>query len=152
MEKYSFLLGYFDKQLLVIENLYQEVVSLDVAQYKDQIVFAFRTQQFYTAIEDLFKQIAKSFENHIEKTDKFHTELLLRMNTEIPKVRPAIISKESLSILDKIRSFRHFVRHAYNVELNKEELKLIQSRLKNEFSLVEKELSQFRSYLQKLSK
>lgn len=151
MDKYAILLGYFDKQIPLIERLYREVLSVDVSQYEKQIVFAFRTQQFYTALEDLFKQIAKSFENHIENMHNFHKELLVRMHTEIQKIRPAVISKQSLSILDKIRSFRHFVRHAYDVELDKKELELIQSRLRNEFPQVEKELSHFRTYLQQLS-
>jgi hypothetical protein len=73
------------------------------------------------------------------------------MNTEIPKIRPAVISKQSLSILEKIRSFRQFVQHAYVVELDKKELELIQSRLRNEFPQVERELSRFRAYLQQLS-
>ena len=151
MDKYSILLGYFDKQIPLINKLYQEVVNVDVSKYKEQLVFAFRTQQFYTAIEDLFKQIAKSFENHIENMSNFHKELLVRINMEIPNVRPSVISKPSLLLLDKIRSFRHFVRHAYDVELDKKELELIQNRLKSEFRHVEKDLNHFRAYLQELS-
>lgn len=151
MEKYAFLVGYFDKQFQTIKKLYKEIIDVDIRVYEKQFLFALRTQQFYTAIEDLFKQIAKSFENHIDTMTNFHKELLLRMNTEVPKIRPAVISKESLILLDKVRAFRHFVRHAYDCELDEKQLDLIQSKLQNDFSLVDGDLQKFRLYLQKLT-
>ena len=60
MEKYAILLGYFDKQ--------NEIIAVDLSVYEKQFLFAMRTQQFYTAIEDLFKQIAKSFVPESETT------------------------------------------------------------------------------------
>ena len=152
MERYSILLGYFDKQLALLKKLYNESVSVDVKIYDKRFLFAMRTQQFYTALEDLFKQIAKSFENHIEDLSSYHKELLVRLNTEIPKIRPAVISDKSLLLLDKIRAFRHFVRHAYDCELDENELAVIQKRLKNEFSDVKKELVVFKKFVQDLSK
>src|SRR5437870_13115138 len=109
-----------------------------------------KTQQLYTALEDLFKQIAKSFENHIEKLETFHKELLLRMNIEIPKMRPAVLSTKSLLLLDKIRSFRHFIRHAYDCELDVEQLRLIQRSMEQEFSGVLQDLQSFHGYVQGL--
>jgi hypothetical protein len=72
MEKYAILLGYFDKQLPFVKKLYDEVVIVDVSIYDKRFLFAMRVQQLYTAIEDLFKQIAKSFENHIENMSNFY--------------------------------------------------------------------------------
>ncbi len=151
MEKYAILLGYFDKQLSLIKRLYNEITTADISIYDKRFFFALRTQQFYTAIEDLFKQIAKSFENHIENMNNFHKEMLTRMNTEVPKIRPAIISKESLVLLDKVRAFRHFIRHAYDCELDESELKIIQNKLINEYPHVEKDLTTFRIYIKKLA-
>lgn len=101
MEKYSILLGYFDKQLVFVNRLYQEIGSVDVSNYESRFLFAMRVQQLYTALEDHLKQIAKSFENHIDIMINFHKELLMRMNTEVPKIRPAVISQESFLFLDK---------------------------------------------------
>ena len=151
MEKYAVLIGYFDKQIAFINKIYEEIIAVDVSIYDKQFLFAMRTQQFYTAIEDLFKQIAKSFENHIESMSNFHREMLARMNTEIPKIRPAVISNPSFVLLDKIRAFRHFIRHAYDTELDVNELLLIQNKLKVEFPLVQNDLKQFRQFVQKLS-
>ncbi len=151
MDKYAILLGYFDKQLKVIDRLYAEITSSDISIFEMRYVFALKTQQFYTAIEDLLKQIAKAFENHIDKMESFHKELLARMNTEIPNIRPALLSNKSLLLLDKVRAFRHFVRHAYDCELDTQELRIIQNKLKDEFSFVQNDLGIFREFIVTLS-
>ena len=151
MEQYALLLGYFDKQIPIIKRLYDEIIDVDLKIYDKQYLFAMKTQQFYTAIEDLFKQIAKSFENHIENMSNFHKEILARMNIEVPKIRPAVISNQSLILLDNVRTFRHFIRHAYDCDLDMEKLQVIQNKLIKEYKCVEKDLHNFRSYLKKLS-
>lgn len=152
MEKYAILLGYFDKQLIFVKKLQDEVILVDLSIYDKRFLFAMRVQQLYTAIEDLFKQIAKSFENHIENMSNFHKELLIRMNTEIPKIRPAVLSQQSLLFLDKIRAFRHFIRHAYDCELDENELLLIQEKFKKDYPHVEGNLQKFRLFIQNLSR
>lgn len=151
MEQYAILLGYFDKQLSLIKKLYDEIIAVDVSIYDKQFLFAMRAQQFYTAIEDLFKQIAKSFENHIDNMSNFHRELLVRMNTDVPKIRPAVISDQSLMLLDKVRAFRHFIRHAYDCQLDQKELRTLQHKLINEYAGVEKDFFAFHSYIKKLA-
>ena len=151
MEKYAILLGYYDKQLLLIQKLQGQVLSVDLSSYESRYVFAIKTQQFYTAIEDLLKQIAKSFENHIQDLAMFHKELLIRLHTTIPSIRPRVLSEESFLLLDKIRAFRHFVRHAYDCELIEEELRGIQNRLKTHHTSLEKDFSEFRQFVETLS-
>lgn len=151
MEKYAILLGYFDKQHEFLKKLYEEIILVDVSIYDKQFLFAMRTQQFYTALEDLFKQIAKSFENHIENMSHFHKELLTRMNTDIPGIRPAIITQKSLLFLDKIRAFLQFIRHAYDCELDENELRIIQKKLQMDYPHVEDNLQTFRLFIEALS-
>ncbi len=151
MDKYSILLGYFDKQLVVMNRLYKESTGIDVSNYERRFMFAMKVQQFYTALEDLLKQIAKSFENHIDTMTNFHKELLIRMNTEIPKIRPAVISHQNYIFLDKLRAFRHFILHAYDCELNENELLLIQKKLEEDYPSLQSELQSFRSFVQRLS-
>lgn len=151
MEKYAPLLGYFDKQVVFIKKIHNEITHLDIHNYDKRFVFALKTQQFYTAIEDLFKQVAKSFENHIKDLAQFHKELLIRMNTEIPTIRPSVISQESLIFLDKIGTFHQFIHYAYDCELNVDELASIQEKLKKDFSSFEKDLEQFRRFVYELS-
>jgi hypothetical protein len=150
MEKYAILLGYFDKQWDLIQRLEKQLKTIDLSNYDQRYVFALKAQQFYTAIEDLFKQIAKAFENHIEDLSSYHKELLIRLNTEIPGIRPRVISKETYLLLDKIRSFRHFIRHAYDCELSESELVKIQSSLSTQAQALEKDLQEFRKFVSNL--
>lgn len=151
MNKYAILLGYYDKQVLIIRRLYSDVSQLDLSTWENGYVFALKAQQLFTALEDLFKQVAKSFENHIEDLGSYHRELLVRLNTIIPSIRPALLSGESFLLLDKLRAFRHFIRHGYGCELNEKELRQLQERLKKEFDLVEADIQSFRVYIKKLS-
>lgn len=151
MNQYAILLGYFDKQFSILEKLYIDIIAVDLSIYEKRYLFSMKTQQFYTALEDLFKQIAKAFENHIESLDTYHKALLTRMNLEIPKIRPAVISTKSLVFLDKLRAFRHFIRHAYDCELDEVELHLIQSKLIQEFPHVTQDIKKFRLFVQELA-
>ncbi|MBM3192483.1 MAG: hypothetical protein FJZ63_07550 [Chlamydiae bacterium] len=147
MAKYSILLGYFDRQLRLMENLSKEIVEIDVTVYEMKCAFAVRTQQLYTAIEDLFKQIVKSFEN----MGGFRKEILLHMNKAIPKTRPAVISTASRLLLDRIRVFCHFVERAYDCECSEEELRLLQEKIFREYPLLEKDLKVFQGFVQTLT-
>lgn len=151
MKSYSILLGYFEKQMSIIKKLYTEIIRVNVENYEPRFLFAMRVQQFYTSLEDLFKQIAKAFENHIDTMSNFHKEILTRMNMEVPKIRPAVLSTQSLKLLDKIRAFRHFIRHAYDCELDEKELRVIQKKLIDEFHHVEKDLQNFYAYVKTLA-
>lgn len=151
MEKYAILLGYFDKQWVLVRKLYDQLMHVNVSAYESRYVFALKTQQFYTALEDLLKQIAKGFENHIEDLSSSHKELLMRLNTDIPEIRPSVLSKESFLLLDKIRAFRYFIRHAYDCELLESELALIQNKLKAQFHIVEADFTAFRQYISSLT-
>jgi len=151
LDKYAILLGYFDKQWSFIEKMQQQIVSIHLSSYESRYVFALKTQQFYTAIEDLLKQVAKSFENHIENLSEFHKGLLLRLQTDIPSIRPKLLSDSSFRLLDKIRAFRHFVRHAYDCELQEKELKQLQQQLAQGYQTLEKDFSAFRHFVQELT-
>lgn len=152
MEKFAILAGYFEKQMQLVTKLYNEIVGIDTSVYEKRFMFALKMQQFYTALEDLFKQIAKAFENNVNNLESFHKELLLRMSSDIPHFRPAVLSKESYLLLDKIRAFRHFVRHAYDCELDPMECELLQKRLQDEFARVHLDLTAFQKFVDDLAK
>ncbi len=128
MEKIKILVAFISRQLRTIENLKAAILNLDLNDYNQQYVFALKTQQLYTAVEDLLKSIAVTFENNIDSAQSYHIELLNRMKLDIKNIRPAVISDDSFKILNKLRAFRHFVRHAYDYELDKDELLLLQKK------------------------
>ena len=152
MEKIKILVAFISRQLRTIENLKAAILNLDLNDYNQQYVFALKTQQLYTAVEDLLKSIAVTFENNIDSAQSVHIELLNRMKLDIKNIRPAVISDDSFKILNKLRAFRHFVRHAYDYELDKDELLLLQKKMGESFKHVNNDIGIFLNFLDELLK
>ena len=152
MEKIKILVAFISRQLRTIENLKAAILNLDLNDYNQQYVFALKTQQLYTAVEDLLKSIAVTFENNIDSAQSYHIELLNRMKLDIKNIRPAVISDDSFKILNKLRAFHHFVRHAYDYELDKDELLLLQKKMGESFKHVNNDIGIFLNFLDELLK
>ena len=77
---------------------------------------AYQIHNLYGAYEELFETAANFFENQIEGA-RYHADLLRRMKIRIEGMRPNLLSESTYRLLDELRRFRHFFRHAYGVEL-----------------------------------
>ncbi|WP_369018002.1 hypothetical protein QBE54_09730 [Thermatribacter velox] len=108
---------------------------------------AYQLHNLYCAYEDLFKIVAGFFENNIEEPSTYHTELPKRMKMEIEGVRPALISEESFKLLNSLRGFRHFFRHAYSYELDERKVSLV---LEDALKLKETFKPELENFLSKL--
>ncbi len=150
MEKYHIVLGVLYKQKALINKLYEDISDIDLSDYDKRYVFALKAQQLYTAAEDLLKTIAGAFENQLHDHAKFHAELIGVMHTEIPGRRPALLSDNSKRLLDKLRAFRHFIRHGYDYELDRDELQLLQNKLQSDFSHLLKDMDAFGKFIKEL--
>jgi hypothetical protein len=81
----------------------------------------------YGAFESALARIAKVFDT--EPTGpNWHRSLLETMAMEVPRVRPAIVSRDALPALRDLLAFRHFFRHAYSVPLDAARLVAIRQR------------------------
>mgnify|MGYP006269534779 CR=1 FL=1 len=78
---------------------------------------AYQLHNFYSAVEDWLKLIATAFENNVSDTAQWHSALLRRMTQPVEGVRPAVLALETYQLLNALRSFRHFFRHAYGVPI-----------------------------------
>jgi uncharacterized protein YutE (UPF0331/DUF86 family) len=110
---------------------------------------AYQIHNLYNAIEDLLKIIANHFENNISNTSQWHSLLLQRMKQEIPSIRPALLSEQTFSILNGLRGFRHFFRHAYGVDIEYEQLKINLDKSLRLLSLLEEDINRFMENLNK---
>ena len=72
------------------------------------------------------------------------------MQTELPSVRPAVISSQLKESLEEYRGFRHVVRNVYTYYLEPEKLKILVSNLEVTFRLASEELTVFGAFLKKL--
>ncbi|MEZ4513444.1 MAG: hypothetical protein R3C62_16375 [Chloroflexota bacterium] len=124
--KLEIIRSQLERQLLWIERIYENLQERQEYARSAPLIYAesiaYQLHNLYSAIEDLMKLVAKAFENHLEDMSRWHWELIDRMTLEIAGVRPALLQKETAVYLHKLRSFRHFFRHAYTVELDRDEL------------------------------
>ncbi|HJW86890.1 MAG TPA: hypothetical protein VJ440_09685 [Candidatus Brocadiaceae bacterium] len=124
---------------------------LDSGEYSKLVESAFYVSQLFSGFENIFKNVAKTFENNIEQ-DYWHKSLLDRMYLDIQDIRPALISEESYKGLDELRAFRHFFRHAYNIDLNKDKFRIVAEEVFVVKNLIFKEIDTFLAFLDLLFK
>jgi hypothetical protein len=69
---------------------------------------------FYTAIESLFEDIARTVDGALPEGANWHQKLLVQMSAELNGSRPAVIRRSLRNCLDDYRAFRHLVRNVYS--------------------------------------
>lgn len=114
-----------EAQVKEIDKIYEEIKDREKGAKRNKArieSLGYKLHNLYCAFEDLFKIVARYFENQIRDISKYHKEMLKKMSLAIEGVRPALISDESYRELDELRAFRHFFRHAYSYELNYEKI------------------------------
>jgi uncharacterized protein YutE (UPF0331/DUF86 family) len=115
-------------QMEMITNTYrrleQRAEKLEASNPVCLESIAYQIHNLYNAIEDLLKIVANHFENNLSSNPQWHSLLLQRMKQEISSVRPALISDRTFSLLNGLRGFRHFFRHAYGVDIEYEQLQI----------------------------
>lgn len=149
MEKESLIIlkSEINAQLKEIEKIYNKLQEREKVKDKFFIeTIAYQLHNLYCAYEDLFKIVAKTFENNITDKSKFHIELLKRMAISIEGVRPNLISEETFKLLDNLRSFRHFFRHAYSYELDERKVKIVLEDAYKLKEIFKKDLEVFLKY------
>jgi uncharacterized protein YutE (UPF0331/DUF86 family) len=119
------------RDLEAIERLDRELTILqgglerEVPDFRDLAAVAYILHNVYGALENVFEQVSRTFENHITDQAQWHRELLTKMFLEIPTIRPRVLPPELRSFLNDLRGFRHVFRHAYEFELDVEKLSLL---------------------------
>jgi hypothetical protein len=104
---------------------------------------AYQLHNFYGAIEELLKIVATYFENNVSDTVRSRSLLLLRMTQAVEGVRPAAISTESYALLNALRAFRHFFRHAYGVPIDFAQLQSNLTKAQQLKPFLDKDLKRF---------
>lgn len=129
------------------EKSYSEFLSSE--EYSKLVESAFYVNQIYSAFENSFKNIVRTFENNIEQ-DYWHKSFLERISLDIQGIRPALISEENFRCLNELRAFRHFFHHAYGIDIDKEKFKIVADKVYHIKDLFSEEAKQFFVFLDKL--
>lgn len=116
--------------------------------YLDSV--ALNLHAFYSGLERIFEKLASTLDRAVPSAANWHQELLTQMQTEIPSIRPAVISAQLKESLEEYRGFRHVVRNVYTYHLKPEKLKMLVGNLEGTFMLASEELTVFGEYLKRL--
>jgi hypothetical protein len=114
--------------------------------YLDSV--ALNLHGFYSGFERLFTQIAEVVEGDLPHGESWHQLLLRRMMTEVPMIRPAVISKETGAKLDDYRGFRHVVRNVYAYKFDPDKLEKLVHSVPDLFAQLRAELLAFAAFLE----
>jgi len=82
--------------------------------YADAV--ALNLHGFYAGIERLLEIVAEAVDEAKPVGGDWHQALLSQMASEIPGVRPPVLSTATRAHLDRYRGFRHVVRNVYTYQ------------------------------------
>jgi len=134
-------------QMDVMRRILQQVRTLDATTMERMVTLGYYMHNLYSAMEDLFEEIASVFENRIDSSGAYHRELVRRMAIEVPTIRPRVLSEPSATLIDELRAFRHVFRHSYGYSLDSERVSRLQQKLLASWDTVEQDLLQFENFL-----
>jgi hypothetical protein len=134
-------------QRVIIERVFtlllQRAENLNPENFEKLESLAYQLHNFYGAVEDLLKVVATYCENNVTDGAQWHSLLLKRMMQPVLGVRPALLSMESYDLLNGLRAFRHFFRHAYGVPLDFSQLQSNLNRALQVKPLLDKDFNRF---------
>jgi hypothetical protein len=128
-----------DKYRLSLDDGYLDGVALNL-------------HAFYSAVEKIFEDIARTIEISVPSGPDWHRDLLIQMSAEIPGTRPPVINRETRLILDEFRGFRHVVRNIYTFNLHPNRVLELTSRAHGCLSSVQGDLQKFIDFVVRLDK
>jgi hypothetical protein len=88
-------------------------------QPEDWIVaaaMAFEIERWYTATESLLVRILRALDGDVPMGPAHHREVLRVAALAVEPLRPALVPPAAEHDLRELLGFRHFARHAYDVE------------------------------------
>ncbi len=123
------------------EDIWAQSEASGDERYLDGV--ALNLHSFYTGLERIFELVISEIDEAIPSGSNWHQALLRLAATDIPQLRPALISDATRNALDRYRGFRHVVRSIYSFELDKEQMVPLLSHLRAVFESAKVELTRF---------
>lgn len=139
--------------LKAIAEIYEAIGTSSITaatSETDLIVLAYRLHNLYNAFENIFQQIAITFENSLDDPARWHAQLLHRMQLDLMPMRPAVIDADAYEKLDELRRFRHLFRSAYRVKLDARRLQLVLEKTLELRTIYAQQIETFLRFLRSL--
>ena len=112
---------------------------------------ALNLHAFYTGLERIFRQIAAEIDGSVPSGTDWHRILMKQMTTDLPGVRPAVLSAGTALSLDEFLRFRHVVRNGYALKLDPERVERLVARVPPAFATARIEILCFADVLDQLA-
>jgi hypothetical protein len=113
------------------------------------IVVAYRLHSLYTALENIFRNIATAFENQLDARE-WHRQVLQRMRLDLTPIRPAVIDEKAYEKLDELRRFRHVFRTTYGMDLDPARLQIVLQKALELRELYRPQIERFLDFLRRM--
>jgi hypothetical protein len=144
------LLGFLHNQNQITAKILEDIRETEPNSSELKSHLGYLLHNLYCALEDLWQEVARTFENRLEDPARYHRELLQRMHLEIPGIRPRILTTTSYQLLNELRGFRHIFRHAYDYELDEARLRQLKDKVIRGWAAVEEDLAYLGGFLQEV--
>ena len=105
---------------------------------------------FYTGIESIFEDIARTVDGALPEGANWHQELLLQMSADFVGSRPPVIRRSTRDCLAEYWAFHHLVRNVYTFNLRPKRLSDLVDGMRACFTDVRNDLEEFGRFLQAL--
>ena len=158
IERHAVLAGRIRQELAEVERIVSRAErAVRVAQQRpeDQDLLldsaALNLHDFYAGLERVFEVIADGVDRVKPVGPNWHQELLHQMASEIPGVRPSVLSSEVRDRLDRYRGFRHVVRNVYTFNLDPQQVEILVRQLRPTMEHTSQELSAFADFLEQVA-
>jgi hypothetical protein len=155
IESYLVLAGRIRQELDGIERLVMRANRALAAAQKHQgdadlymDSAALNLHDVYSGLERVFKQIAAIVDGSLPTAPDWHRQLLQQMELNLPKVRPPVLSGESIERLDEYLRFRHVVRNVYTFSFDPERVGRLVTELESLYPVFRQELLAFADFLE----
>ena len=111
---------------------------------------ALNLHDIYSGVERLLKQIAATVDGNLPSSPEWHRDLLEQMGLDIPRMRPPVLTTESIRNLDEYLRFRHVVRNVYTFSLDPERVGRLVKELGPIYDQFRIELLMFAQFIEKV--
>jgi hypothetical protein len=113
---------------------------------------ALNLHDFYAGLERIFQQISSTVDGNMPSGQNWHQELLQHMQSDLPDLRPPVLSAEAIRMLDDFLRFRHVVRNIYAFQFDPERIARLVSQMRPALVQVHTDISAFVSFLEQVAK
>lgn len=156
MMKYSILIltDEIEEELANVEELQNNLKlsrGKDLDEDSKRRVYASILEDFYMAVEKIFKIVARDIDHNLPDNGAWHKKLLRQMSIKISDTRPALIDKKLFHKFEEYLKFRHLIHNIYGFQLQLERFLPLVKEMDNVAEEFKKQVTSFLEKMQEIA-